>query len=126
MGVLLPWFRRSVRSRASTTDAKPGAVAKLNSSTHELLLQEPEESPQSLILPGKRKRTPVDYRQLNDMLYAGEQDSDLDETYEEGADANVEQDNDSDDYQEGDDNPLPPASTTKSPKRKGRRVQKEG
>lgn len=86
-----------------------------------LVQQEPEESPQSLILPGKRKRTPVDYRKLNDMLYAGEQDSDLDETYEEGADGHADQD--SDDYKEGDDSPLPPASTTKAPKRKGRRVQ---
>lgn len=102
----------------------------IDSSTQELV-QEPEESPQSLILAGKRKRTPVDYRQLNDMLYAGEQDSDLDETYEEGADANAEKDNeedeDSDDYQEGDDSPLPlpPTPTAKSPKRKGRRVQKK-
>ncbi|RLN73093.1 hypothetical protein BBJ28_00003782 [Nothophytophthora sp. Chile5] len=57
----------------------------------------------TLIVNGKRKRNEVDYRQLNELMFAGKEDSEDDETFEAKDASDEEPDGEEDEEQEGDD-----------------------
>lgn len=64
------------------------------------------EADAALIVRGKRKRTDVDYRQLNELMFAGkDEDSEEDETFEvkEGSDEEPDEEEDNEDGSEEED-----------------------
>ncbi|KAG6597804.1 Homeobox protein HAT3.1 [Phytophthora cinnamomi] len=61
------------------------------------------EADAALIVRGKRKRNDVDYRQLNELMFAGkDEDSEEDETFEVKEGSDEEPDEEEDDDEEGD------------------------